>query len=406
MIFYITPDKREECANKLDKMFKHFAKKPAVEFSEVHEVVKTTKIAFEGEEGEGAERWNVDTHRYRINVIKVTIEDIEVGEWKLVASVYYRENVVTLVNKELFKDVPQQFGLDYMRCDYCGGTRSKRIESHILYNTVKGQWMQVGSECLNKVVDGGKYLASIITKLYEFFEVRLGGCDEEGYHGWRVPSHNAQRAITFDTAVMACKSFRENVTAEWVKGRYDNSVYLPGTNKDLQNYYIENEWTVDDSLLAKVRAYVDTLKGGVDFDGEPDFNQRIKDAVRDEWIAVQDIYLAYFALKGYEDSLTAGDFDAVLQSAGIEKGVKYTFKGSLSKLEEVECVDYYGQPYMELQASFIEAGTGLVFVKSVSYGSVIDPYKQEDGSYKFKATVKYIARKKRYIGLGGRLSKA
>ena len=45
-------------------------------------------------------------------------------------------------------------------------------------------------------------------------------------------------------------------------------------------------------------------------------------------------------------------------------------------------------------------------MKEISYPAVIEKYKGEDGKYRFNGKVKYIAFKRQYVGLGGRLKKS
>lgn len=415
MKFYVLASQRAEVEKTLNKMVKHLTNKPTITFGEVESKVKRERVDLKGEDG-------VTTHEYKyiVDVISVSIEDLAVREWRLVASVFFYENLVTMGDSELFKQMPKCFGLEYKKCDFCGSTRSNRKESHVLFNTLTGEWVQVGSECVNKVIDGAKKLSKFVCDLYEYFLVKCGGCEWGGFGGWSAPDHSRQEAVQIDYAVSLCRFYRENHSKEWKKSEWDdvNRVRIGGTNDALIGWHEratlglpEARFDVDMDLYQKVAAYVDGLKGGYDTDwygqSEPNFNQRIKDAFAAEYIRIGDIYLAYFALKGYEDSLTSGDFEAALKANDIAKGIKYTFEGTLLKIDEVEGYDdWTGRERIFYEAVFIDSKSGLKFVKEISYPAIINPYKQEDGSYRFNCNIKYIAYKKRLVGLGGRLSKA
>ena len=111
MDFYIMPDQRQKCERKLELMFKHWDSKPTVEYSEVQQVIKTTTIVYQGGMAEENGHKN---YREKFDAIKVTIGDMCVGDWSLVAAVYYNEGVVTMVDQKLFKEMPKKFGLEYI----------------------------------------------------------------------------------------------------------------------------------------------------------------------------------------------------------------------------------------------------------------------------------------------------
>jgi len=417
MEFYITPDRRQECEKKLAQLFKKLDCKPVVNYSNVQKVEKKTQTVFKTEDGVV-----VDKHSYTLDAIKVEIEDFVLndsrGDWVMVAGVYYREGMVTLVSNKYFGKMPTQYGLNYTRCDYCGGTHGNRIKSVVLYNPVADEWMQVGSTCVNKIFAQGKYLGNLIVKLYEVFQVNLCGCDSDGWlsGGWCPPDHYWSKAITIESAVAVCKAFwdADENHHQWKRAIYDDygrNKIQGGTNDALMDLYERKDVSheIDSSLYAKIVSYVDAIEGGYELDWYgaevPKFNQKIKDAFECGYIQAGEMYLAYFALKGYYNSLTMPEFDKALKDNGIEKGVKYTFCGTLDKVENVQGYDYYGDPCIYLMAFLTDSQSGLKFVKEISHSGVMIPYKQEDGTYKFNAMVRWIDRKNKVVKLAGRLSK-
>jgi hypothetical protein len=411
MEFYITPDKREECEKKIAKMFKHFSVQPQVTYSPVQQVTKRIVTVYRG----GCPEENGLSRRHKVlEAIQVTIEDIIAGEWTLVASVYYQEKVVAMVDSSLFKQIPEQYGLEYTKCDYCGGNHGSRKESHILYNNNTHEWKQVGSACIEKMVPGGKYLNKLMLKLDELIEVNLGGCDSLMWaSGSWAPADNYWRsAVEIEDAIALVREYRENCP-EWKKAEYEYGRRISdGTSTYLKNFiedYKGDPKMTDHEYFAKVKAYVDSLVGGYGgwYGNEPNMNQKIKDAFETGVITVGEMYLAFFAQKGYEDSLTAADFSAVVENLGITKGLKKTFNVQLLNVDRLEVDDYYygGTKYV-YDCTFKDLDTGLTIKKEVSHTGVIDPYCVGDDKYKFTGTVKYIAYKAQVVVLGGRLSKA
>ena len=411
MEFYISPDDREKCEKKLSRLFKGFNQKPNVTYSEVQKVVKTEATVYYGGDSEDN---GIDINHYKIDAIQVTIEDFQMNEWRLVASVFYREGFVTICDKQLYKDIPSQYGLEYKKCDHCGGNHGSRKEAHILYNTVQNKWMQVGSSCVSKLIPDGKYLATIAVKLHEVFEVYIGGCDEAEWHGggWMPKSHFTQMAIPFKTAIMAAKLYRDEKpeNKKWVKPEYDRGVkVVAGTNDFLIGFLTAERENIilDEEYIKTIYSYLETLESGIDYDGQPDFNAKMKSGMSDEYIAIGEIYLAFFAIKGYEDSLAKKDFEEILKNyTEIEKGKKYDFVGELVEIETVEATDWYtGEDTIQLVAVLKDSNNGLTFKKDISHRDVLLPYKDENDIYRFTCTIKYIAYKNRYIGFGGRCSK-
>ena len=205
MEFFISPDQKEICQKKIDKIFKCITNIPKVNYEFISKLKIETVIVHEG----GYER-----KYYKMDAIKVTIDDFTLNEWVLVATVSFKNNAVLMSNAELFKKIPPIFGLDYHTCDHCGSTHSNRIESHILYNTKTETWMQVGSSCINKLINGGKYLNDLMIKLHNIVEM-CGGCeiDPFGWYGshWRPSSKYLMEAIRFDQAITTTDDYRKNI---------------------------------------------------------------------------------------------------------------------------------------------------------------------------------------------------
>ena len=405
MNFYISPDKQQELEKKLERMFKHLEVKPIVTMSGVQQVVKDV-ITDYGIEG-------YSRKRYKINAIYVQIEDIKTQDWVLVATVDYRNGRILMGDSRYFKIIPEQYGLQYTKCDHCGGIHSNRIESHILFNPATMEWMQVGSSCINKMLNGGKYLNGLMVKLQEVIDA-CGGCGDDEWHGgyWRPSNKYLVEAISFEEAIGVCNDFMiEKNTNIWVKPVYEGSIKVSeGTNSALIDYFCEkrnsNSINIDKNLIDSIKNYFNGIEYG-EVDYEKNLNQKIKDAFEDEFITLHDMYLAWFAIMGYKNSIDTAGFENHVKSLGIEKGQEFNFCGELVETFAVEVEDYtyYGGTHIEYDCYFMDDNTGIKFKKQVSSRDVIEKYKQENGKYMFTGTVKYISTRRQFVCFGGRLKK-
>jgi len=402
MEFYISPDRINEAINKLNRMFKHLEHKPTITYNNVEEIRKTTIVNY-GENG-------FDRHIDKIKAIKIEIEDIEVSDWTLVATVQYRSERMLMFDARYFKDIPEQYGLFYTKCDHCGSTHSHRVESHILYNQKTGEWMQVGSTCIEKMINGGKYLNGLMLKLYDVINF-LGGCDDEGWHGgwWKPSNKYVYEGIKFEEAMACCLAYMEKNGTVWKKAEWDYGTKVAlGTNDILQSCLKEGtiEPQYDETLFHNVRKYYEAMTRGEDdpYDG-PSLTQKIIDAFKNDFITLFEMYVAWFAIINYKNSISAEDFSDKVKAAGFEKGQTVRIVAKLEAINRYESYDWRGADTWAYDAIFEDVDTGFKFSKSISSPDVIEKYKGEDGLYRFEGDIKYIAYKKQMIGLGGRLRK-
>ena len=401
MKFYITPDNKEMCQRKVERIISKLEQKPTCTFSEVMTKTHVTHIVDRDENG-----GHVYKETYKIDVIEVVIDDLQYNEWKLVATINHSKNEVYMANNSLFKDIPSKYGLEYKKCDHCGGTREIRNTSHIVYNTITAEWMQVGSTCISKLMGGGKYLADIMTQLHETIILSCGGCDELGFGGgWfsHVDERYLRVAKPMTEAIMVCKLWAKEHGLDWERDMWDeHNQRIDGTNRRIAGcdlWQVAGE-KMNKSYVKRVLDYVAGLPTG------NEFTDKIKQAVEDQYIAKGEVYLAFFAMKMYEDALTAPAFEQALADNHITKGEKYVLTAELTEFKEVLCEDYYGDTYRVWMATMTDRASGLTFVKECSHKAILDPYKCEDGLYRFACKVGYIGKKDRKVHLRGRCSKA
>lgn len=403
MEFYISPDQREAVERKINLMFKHVEHKPKVTFGVVEQIVKHTTYDY-GFHG-------YEHCKEKISAIHVEIEDIAAGDWTLVASVDYTQGILTICDSKRFKEIPQQYGLNYMKCDHCGTVHRSRKESHILYNTKTNQWMQVGSTCVNKMINGGKYLNGLMLKLWKTIKM-FGGCDEEEWSGggWRPSKKYLFEGIPVKDAFECCLAYMEENGEVWQKAEWEQGrKIVDSTNDYLMCWFKDNnaKRKQDDELFNAVKDYFMTMERGEDdeYDG-PSLTQKIINAFNNDFIALCELYVAWFSISNYKKHLLTADFAELVKSKGVEKGMKLDICGKLLSCNYV--YDEYAVGYMPsywYETSWQDQTTGLIFKKNISQKDVIEPFLCEDGLYRFNADIKYIALKGCYVGLGGRLRK-
>lgn len=391
MKVYILPSEKDKFVHKLSLMSKHLEKMPRVEFSEPKWMKKkTTVIHDKGWGGIGKE---IET----IEVIEVTIEDIEQGQWVLVADVFYKEGIVAMLSHKYFKDMPTKFGLDYKACDYCGKNHPNRTKAHVVFNPTTGEWKQIGSTCVSKMF-GSEYLNSFTVQLYKVVEVCSGCMDPDLLGGWmaRIPDHSWQKAYSVDALLPVVKGYRDEVDKQWKKSWFNTETRHkePGTTDFLWDYYYENvsRFELDEGLSKAVRGFVSSL-------GDDEFNRDIKQAWEDQYIQKWEIYKVFFALKMYEDSLTVGQWEN--QKAAFVVGEKINLL-NVSVVKKEEGRDEYGYfTYITFKNK-----EGVLFSKSFTSTSALEiDCKNPDGTYSFSAKCVHIDDRKRMVKLGGRISR-
>ena len=422
MTAYILPEFKEKFEKLVNRASKHLEHKPTITFSEPMTKTKRTYINWKCD----GEHWQ-EKYKEVVTVIEVTIDDITSGDWVLVANVFFKEDVVGMVSGKYYKDIPSYLGLDYAKCDYCGHTHPNRTKSHIVFNTRTGEWKQIGTACGKKMFEAGD-LCQFTVKLIEVFNLTLACAGEEDWAGWcgRIPDHSWQQAYSVDSIIPAVVGYRKEVNPEWERAYYDEETRSkePGTTKFLQDYYFDHQNTHDEvqangttkhfealapneEYNAKVREFVSKFPDEYEedyFTGAPDTTRpkmktKIKMAFENGYIQMHEIYTVFFAVKMYEDSLTIGDWEKLVET--IKIGEKNEFKGvSLASKEFYE--DIYGCGYF---CKFITP-EGLTIGKSFSnYEGFESQFKNEDGTFSFACRADFINNRNRFVRLGGRVSR-
>lgn len=390
MTIYILPDKVDAFKKKLNRMISHLEIKPFVTYSEpTQHKITDLHIYNKGWDGR---RKNV----YFLDLIEVSIDGVCQDDWIMVATVFHQEGITQMINTELFKHKPAEFGSNYYKCDHCGRKESRRNTSHIIFNVKTNEWRQVGSTCVNKMFNNGKYLAEFTINLFNCIEENFGCCADNLSSFWgRIPDHYYQQAISVKDLVHCVKDFREAGNTRWNKPEYEGGRKVAnGTTTDLNDFY--NTW-IDNPKIDNVfyKAVAEFVKG---LDDESEFNANIKKAFEAEYIARHEVYIPFFAVKMYLESLNP--FDKQCEQQGIKVGEKVAIEGKI--VRRVWEDSYYGG---YLVITIRDNKTGLDFVKETSSPGVFDKYSDDNENVKFTSSVGYINVRKQYIKLSGRISK-
>jgi hypothetical protein len=400
MKFYILPSNLKQVENKINAMVKHFTVKPAITFSQPKAVDCTRHIIQYGEYA------GIYNNRYTLDLIEVNIDYVVANDWVLVATIYHREGIVTKVSDEYFKNIPNDFGVTYTKCDYCGKSHISRTESHIVYNPNTNRWMQVGTACVNKMLNDGKYLSSFIYKLDKIIKM-YDGCYTENLGVWcggksiNIFSH----AVNINSIIPVVVEYRKT-QQNWVKVCYEHTQYgdvkIDGSTDHIVSM-LNQEYTIDEQYNKTIFEFVKNLKATTSFVNE------IKQAFEAEYINLYEVSKVFFAIKMYDDTMKADTFTPAVQANGIECGGKYNIIGKIEYTQLVEnCGDEdgylpYWAPTQYTEYYIRDTKSGLLFM--VKSDTIKKFYVNDEIGYSFIANIGFISNRKEIIYTKGRLSK-
>ena len=405
MEFFIHPNDKNALEKKLNKMFTKLETKPKVEYSEVQTITTKHTTDF-GRDGE-------QTIKSLVKAIKVTIDGLDIHEWQVVAEVDYYGGMLLMCNHQLFKSIPSQYGLNYKKCDHCGGMRERKT-SFIMHNKNTNEWCQVGSSCVNKMVNGGKYLADVIIEIHTYVKFTLDGCMDADmfYGGWNAPQSWRKKAVSYVEAIQLCKNIydKKGGEFEWAKGYYDkHNVFHGGTNE-----WLIGEMENADGLKVDEKYIHNVMECVMSLDCTSDFNKQMQDAFTNEYIELGQMFLPFFAMKSYEDSIKRKKFNEDITKMNVHSGDKLAIVCELVHHQLVEMYDSFSGRNVQVIVVKFKDENGVEYKKTLTSGSLyaIDKYKVnkddelKDGTmFRFNANVKRVDFRKVEIILGGRLSK-
>jgi len=402
MNFYILPANLQKVQNKLNAMVKHFTVKPTVTFSHPKPVDCTKHIIAYGEFA------GVYYNRYTVNLIEVNIDYVVANDWVLVASIHHDNGIVSKVSDEYFKHMPREFGLNYTKCDYCGKTHKSRLESHVVYNPNTDKWMQVGTACVNKMLNDGKYLSSFIYKVNKIIK-EYDGCYSENLGVWcGGKSINIfSQAFNINALIPVVVEYRKT-QQNWVKVCYEQTPYgsekVPGSTDHIKAMLGNiKEYPIDEQYNKTIFDFVKNLPGTTTFVKE------IKQAFEAEYINLYEVSKVFFAIKMYDDSIKVDTFTPAVKANGIEYGVKYNVTGKIEYTQLVEnCGDEdgylpYWAPTQYTEYYIRDTKSGLLFM--VKSDTIKKFYVNDKIGYSFMVNVGCVSNRKEIIYTKGCLSK-
>lgn len=383
MNFFILPSTRNIVETKINQLVKHLSVQPTVSFSKP--IVKNVTNILN-------DNGKISKEEYFLNMIEVTIDNLQSDDFTLVATIFHHNGVMTKLNNEYFKLIPENFGANYMKCDFCGKQHKNRNESHVIYNPQTDKWLQVGTACINKMFTDGKYLTSFMVKLENIINKFGGGCNTRNYTEWveKLKDTTFIKAVKIENIIPVITEYRKN-NPNWIKGE---------STRQLTDFYYANEFENDESYNEKIFEFVKNLENTSNFVSD------IKEAFNAEYINLYEIAKVFFAVKMYEDQFTVNDFEVDIKKNNILKGDKIKISGKIVQKIFVDNYDEYSY-YCPYDMSYTEyhikdEKTGLTFV---SRASNIEKYKINDDECSFIATISGYSIKKQVVYLKGRLSK-
>ena len=394
MEIYILPDKVQPFMKKVERMVSHLEQKPTITVSEPFRQ-KIIQIVEINRGWDGRSR-----NSYYLDLVKIEIEDVCQDGWTIVASIFHKDGIVEMVDSSYFKYMPKHYGLNYVKCDYCGRVENRRSNSFVIHNPGTGEWKQVGSSCIDKMFNNGKYLANFAIQLYELVSINFGCCglDPIMCGKWSAPDNYYKQAVSIEDMVHCVKDWREAGNTRWEKPKYGpRGKEAEGSTFYLTSFYdewISQEQTVDKSFFTSVEDYVK----GLDSE-ESGFNHNIKKAFEAGFIAKHEVYIPFFAVKMYLESLQEPFVERAAKN-GIVEGEKYHIVGRIIGVELEE--GFYGDFW---SIGIKDENTGYLFIKESTSRNIFDKYTDDQGIVRFTSTIGHINQRKELIKLSGRVSK-
>ena len=385
MKFYIKPSDQKKVEKKINTLISKLSNRPTVTFSEPMLVL--VRHEWYGIEGKCEQR-----KRRCVRLVEVTVSDVFVNDWVLVANISHVVNAMHIVSYKYGKSIPTRFSHENTVCELCGKKHARRHTSHVLYNPKTVKWMQVGTSCLHKLCDAGKHIATFADKLVRIYK-EVGGFDVNDTEGlkrmYSTPDHS-----DFDIAVdkydlfYVAKKYYDT-HKEWVRVE---------SRRELMNLFDEE---ANNDTLNPDFDFADMIIDYIDnYSGCSDFVHKIKQIVKAELVNTSDIAMVYWAIKIYFDDIAKNNFTSFCNSKNIIAGNKYRVCG--------KCVDtsysynYYGDEIKNYH--ILDNASGLVFKV---HTDKVNNFKDETTDiYTFIGKIGYISLKTKEVYIKGRLSKA
>ena len=385
MNFYIKPADKQKVANKINKLIAKLSNRPVVLYSE-------PKLVFVTCEWQDANGKAEQRKRRFVRLVEVSISDVFVNDWVLVANISHIVNGMHIVSYDYGKVIPTRFSPENTICELCGKKHARRHTSHVLYNPKTNKWMQVGTSCLHKLCDAGKYIASFADNLVRIIK-DVNGFDVNDTEGlkrmYSTPDHS-----DFDVAVDKYDMFYVakkyyDTHKDWVR-RESRQELINLFDAEANNDTINPDFAYADMIIDYINKYPVCS----------DFVNKIANVINAKLINVSDIAMVYWAIKIYYSDIEKNDFMAFCKNKNIIAGTKYRISGKCTGTSY--SYNYYGDEIKNYHIT--DDATGLVFKVHTEN---VNKYKDEEtGIYTFNGNIGYVCIKTKEIYIKGRLSKA
>lgn len=392
MKFYIYAKNQETVSKKLNKIFSKLSKKPSVTFGEP--VLARCKWQWLNADGTKADKRKI---RF-ISMVEVNIEDIFLSDWVLVANVSHIRKAFNIVSYKYFNKTPIKYGPDYTYCDVCEKNHKNRNMSHVLYNPVTNKWMQVGTACLHKISDCGKYIATPEEKINKVIYEANGYAegDENGMERVIKSVDHADFNIAVDKYELLSVVFDyykdHNV---WIKANRESRTTILNMYDDAVN---NNTITVNKYNLDCIIKKLNNLNY------TSDFCKSMYEVINSELVNLSDIHFLFYAVKMYYDDIKKQEFIDVINANNIITGNKYTVCGTIVNRYTVDAFDIYSHRDVEVTYTHIkDNASGIVFITTSR--EIEKFYNADTNQYEFIGIVGNIDYRNFDIKVKGRLSR-
>lgn len=214
------------------------------------------------EVGETFEEVTVDGRKYMVKFITVEASGTAlINNWEFVASIEHTANGNIVSSGYSGIEVPVKYRDSKPYCDHCGSNRYRK-ETYIVYNTVTGEFKQVGKTCLKDYTHGmdAGHIAALAESL-----AYLEDCASVDFGGFSVVSYYEPKKF-LQYVIETVKHFGYVPSSEWESTRSKTSDFF---------YLLEENWAASSEYKATLK---ETIKR-INYEPLSDENSKSADAM-------------------------------------------------------------------------------------------------------------------------------
>lgn len=354
---------------------------PEIEYTHFSKFIKKASARINGFSASVGDKYDkLFTHLYRdmdgnvkhVNVwhtvynVNMFIPDI--NNWELLVTYKNGNQYVADMTKKL-KFSNHNHGIAYRKCDVCGHWIKN---SSVIRNKVRGEELQVGSECLKSFgINTIKLIAEITAELTRIYD-NYCTIDDEGTNIWEGTEDPGSHASVVVSDLIKAAKYHYNIDKEWKRGYYDHGMYVPSASSQaIQNNLLNKMFDGDDEYVNSVIEYAKAQPIN------SDFGEALNRVANSYYCKKSEAVYAFFMVKNYEDS-------KYISPVKLEAGMQVKVTGKVTNM------DFKDTPFGTYCTYTILTPKGMTVVRN---GRIPLFGKDGEETTEFYAMVKYVSKK-------------